>query len=184
VSCANNLVVCSLLCFRCIDPLFLPLRTCSFFSLQCLARGAASAALPCTGVIELRATRDLEGQAAGERSHHEFAHAIALEPSTNIRPNDLSIPNQMPRTCTRGTRKSRARGQHWRHMTETRIPLYRCNSGRSSWSRTRDEARATIHVNHTWTKIFRLFLAATSSLEIETKRMIQDEEGAVAIIMI
>jgi len=152
--------------------------------LQCLARGAASAALPCTGVIELRATRDLEGQAAGERIHHEFAHAIALEPSTNIRPNDLSIPNQMPRTCTRGTRKSRARGQHWRHMTETRIPLYRCNSGRSSWSRTRDEARATIHVNHTWTKIFRLFLAATSSLEIETKRMIQDEEGAVAIIMI
>jgi len=71
-----------------------------------------------------------------------------------------------------------------RHMTETRLPLYRSNSGHSSWSRTRDGARATLHVNHTWTKIFRLFLAATSSLEIETKRMIQDEEGAVAVIMI
>jgi hypothetical protein len=30
----------------------------------------------------------------------------------------------------------------------------------------------------------RLFLAATCSLEYETKRMIHDEEGAVAVIMI
>ena len=190
VSCANNLVVCSLLSFRCIDPLLLSptgvAGTCSFCcnvwrEVLLPRRYHVPESLSCVqhGIWEARPT-----ERGVTTSLDKPSHAIALESSTNISPNSLSIPSWMPRTCTRGTRKSRARGQHWRHMTETRIPLYRCNSGRSSWSRTRDEARATIHVNHTWTKIFRLFLAATSSLEIETKRMIQDGEGAVAVIMI